>query len=142
MNRKLVVIIFTVLLNSCELIVIGTKTTPQVKEFVDYNQKTPLGTIYLFKAELDSNNISAASELLAASDGRFLAYQRYEKFDEVSRFKRMMSLKEITDVEGDKISENLYKYKLEFDYRRTVTFVTNKISNNWFITDMEGYERQ
>ncbi len=121
-------------LNGCELIRIGAK--PINKEVIDAAQDTPAGAVYLFKIELDSSNVTAASRILADISGRhYLAVERYENYLEIARMKRLMSSKPITYISLDTISENKRKVHLELDYIRIVSFKTEKISDYWFITD-------
>jgi hypothetical protein len=118
------------LLGGCELFVIGTKKEP----VVEVNQNSALGAIYLFKAELDSNNIRAATEVFANPNGKpILAIEKYEMFDELDRIRRLIGSKPITLVETDSLSLSTLRVNMEFDYLRTVKFTTAKISDNWYI---------
>ncbi len=139
--KKIVLIMLMLGISSCELVVIGTRANIALPDRVEYNQKTALGAIYLFKAELDSNNVPAASQLLIKENGdTYLAIERYEKFYEINRFRRMMSSNEITDIKSEMEISNTIKYKIEFGFRRKVMFTALKIKNNWFITNMDSYE--
>lgn len=139
--RKIFFIVLLLSLSACELIIIGTRAPSITEEIIEYNQNSALGAIYLFKAELDSNNVPAASHLLKKQDGdNYLAIERYEKFYEIHRIKRMISTKEVTDVKSENYGVNSVKYNLEFDFRRRLFFTALKIDNNWFITDMGSHE--
>lgn len=137
MIKIIFVILIPVLFYGCELIIIGTKSNVQIAEIVEYNQKTALGTIYLFKAELDSNNVPAASQLMKQSDGKsYLAIERYEKFYDIHRFRRIMAMSEITDISSEAISGDKMKYNLEFNFRKKLYFNALKVENNWYITEV------
>ncbi|MBX3043582.1 MAG: hypothetical protein KIT33_03285 [Candidatus Kapabacteria bacterium] len=140
MNR-LLVILSSFLICGCELVVVGTRADFATQNYVEFNQKSALGAIYLFKAELDSNNVPAASQMIKQEDGMaYLAIERYEKFYDIHRIKRMISLAEITDIKADTLSSNQMRYNLEFNFRRKLFFNALKVENNWFITDMGNYE--
>lgn len=140
--KNWIFILFLSLFNTgCELIVIGTRAIPETREIVEYNQKSALGTIYLFKAELDSNNVPAASNFIRKSDGdKYLAIERYERFYDIHRVRRMISSHEITDIKFDSFRNDMLVYKLEFNFRRKLYFNALKIDNDWYITDMGNYE--
>lgn len=139
--KKIVLIMLMIGLSSCELIVIGTRANIESPVRVEYNQKTALGTIYLFKAELDSNNVPAASQLLIKESGdAYLAIERYEKFYDINRFRRMMLSSEITDIKTEMENSNTIQYKIEFGFRRKLLFTSLKVNNNWFIINMDSYE--
>lgn len=141
MKRLAFIILFSMVFTSCELIVIGTKTDTTLPEVIEYNQKSALGTIYLFKAELDSNNVPAASNMLKKPDGNtYLAIERYERFYDIHRFRRMISSREITDISSVVLSPDRMRYNLEFDFRRKLYFTASKIENTWFITEMGNHE--
>lgn len=136
MKQFAYIFVCTMMLASCELIVIGTKR--QAVQFIDVSQNSALGAVYLFKTELDSNNVPAAVQILAKPDGsKYLAIQQYEMYSEISRFKRIMSHREITSVITDTVSANTYKMNVELDYRRNFTFTAFKISNDWFIVGLQ-----
>ena len=52
---------------SCEAFVIGQNASGQPP--VERSQKTSIGVAYLFKAEIDSNNVSAATDLMLHQSG-------------------------------------------------------------------------
>jgi len=125
-------ILLMLVLNSCELITIGSKK----QKPIEISQRTPIGTVLLFKTELDSNNIPAATRILAKSDGKqFLAVQKYELYDEVARLQRLISNKKITSVISDSLTESSYKIKVELDYLKSISFTTSRINDFWYIVD-------
>lgn len=142
MMRKLFfVILISLTLAGCELIVIGIRQPTTDKLFVDYSRNSAIGTIFLFKAELDSNNVPAASDYFIKPDGNYYsAYEKYEKFYDIFRVKRMISATEITEVKTDTLTNSKFKYKLEFDYRRKLFFTAIKIENSWYISEVENYD--
>jgi hypothetical protein len=141
MNKYFFIILISFFTTGCEIFTIGTKSFAPVKEIVEYNQNSALGTIYLFKAELDSNNVPAATQLIAKPEGEYyLAFERYEKFYDIFRIKRMISNTEITKIDTESQSGNQIKYALEFNYKRKVLFTTLRIENNWYITEVGNNE--
>ncbi len=130
--NKVFAIIFLIAFSGCEVFVIGTKH--KQKELVDYNQKTPIGAVYLFKTELDSNNIPAATHILANPKGeRYLAIEQYEMYDEIARINRLISLKPITAFTMDTLPDNSFRIDVEFDYLKSMGFTTQKIDDYWYI---------
>ena len=141
MEKIVIIILFSIYVSGCELIVIGTKADINMPELVSFDQNSALGAIYLFKAELDSNNVPAATQLIAKPEGTaYLALERYEKYFDIYRIKRMISSREITHINSDTLTGGRMKYNLEFDYLRKMYFTALKIENNWYITEMGSYE--
>ncbi len=136
MTKRLLfyILILPLLLVGCELFVISAPKYDK-PEVIDISQRTPLGVVYLFKAELDSDNLYGALSVLANSKGnRYLAIERYEMKNEVSRIKRMIANRKITEVKTDTLSAHTFNISLEFDYSKRLNFTTSKISDAWFIT--------
>jgi len=132
MNRFISIAIGVMMLTSCELIVIGSKKAPPI----EINQNSALGAIYLFKTELDSNNVPAATQILADPKGNvYLAFEKYEMYDEIARIGRIISHKPITSVKTDSLTATSYRINMEFDYIKAISFTTAKIQNNWYIVD-------
>jgi len=142
MNLKILYIIALLIttlfaINSCELIVIGKK--PGEQKPTHYNRYTPTGSVVLFKTELDSNNVPAATDILASKDGKkLLALSRYEIEYEIERVRRVISKRTITNIIKDTISPHNIKVTLELDYYRYVSFNTSEINKLWYITNYEG----
>ncbi|MFP4529435.1 MAG: hypothetical protein ACLFQX_12885 [Candidatus Kapaibacterium sp.] len=131
MKQAAIFISMAFIFAGCELFVIGT---PHKEPAPEINQNSALGAIYLFKAGLDSNNIRAATEIFANSDGSpVLAVEKYEMFDELDRMRRLIGSKPVTLVKTDSITRTTYDIRMEFDYLRTVLFTASKISDNWYI---------
>lgn len=136
MKNISVFVLFAILLSGCEVFVIKAPYRHSNMEVIDLSQRTPLGAVYLFKAELDSNNIFGALAILAAPSGQqYLAIERYEKKDEVSRIRRMIASRKITDITTDTLSTDTFNIKMEFDWTRKIQFTASKISDSWYITD-------
>lgn len=131
MKNIIFILVSMEILTACELIVIGTKR----QEIFEINQSSPIGTIFLFKAELDSSNIAAATQLLAHPNGsKYLAYEKYELFDDIARLKNIISNKPVTYIKADTLSNNHCKVTVELDYLKTIQFTTLRFDDKWFIT--------
>lgn len=133
MMKKILILLILIGLSSCELIVLTSKKKNKAMEL---SQRTPVTTVFLFKSELDSNNIKAASELLLQSNGApYMAIQKYELFDELSRLKRIIGGKPVTSYAADSLSPVNYTVKMEIDYLKLMTFSAMKVNDAWFITN-------
>ncbi|GAB1430900.1 hypothetical protein MASR2M18_17340 [Ignavibacteria bacterium] len=123
-----------VLLAGCELFVFGTKRSP----IIEISQKSSLGAVLLFKAELDSNNTMAATEILAGKDGRkLLAIEKRDMVDEIARIGRLISKKPITRLFADTLTPDKHSVLLELNYLKKMTFSTLRINSAWYITDIQ-----
>jgi len=137
MKKILTLLILLNLLNSCEIIVIGQKTPIKQRIIVNYNQQTSDGTIYLFQAEIDNDNSYSAVDLLANNNGTImLAYDRYEKFYEIERFKRRNMNVPITNIRTNQVSNNKSIKVVEYDLYRNIQFNVVKIDTLWYIVDI------
>lgn len=136
MKRIFILIIFSFFISGCELFVIGEeKPAPVV---IDLNQNSSLGTVYLFKAELDSNNIPGATDLLAKPDGsRYLALERYEMWWDVARFARMINNLQVTMIKTDTVGSADLRQKIEMNYLYNLNFNTVRINDIWYITNYD-----
>jgi hypothetical protein len=132
LKNLLILFLIIPFLNGCELWVIGGGPKTKV---IPINQQSSLGAVFLFKAELDSNNLRGASEILAQPTGDFfLAIEKYEMFEEIQRLARLISRKEITNFRTDTLTETNHKVIVNFDYVTEVSFNASRISDNWYIT--------
>lgn len=130
---KYIFIIILFVISGCELVRIGSSNNGQIHQ----NQETSIGAIYLFKAELESNNAFAASQIMATKQGtKFLAIDRYEMSDTIERYGRLLSGKQITSISTDTLNETAHSVNLEFDYMKRMTFSMRKIDKQWFITSI------
>lgn len=134
MKKTALLIIFTIVTCSCELIIMDNKRS--ISKSVSIDQDSPAGTVYLLKVELDSNNIYAASTVFASpSGGKLLAIERYEMYDDISCLRRVLENKQLTSFRIDTLSPTQTKVYAEFDSIRIITFSTEKIQNRWFIVN-------
>ena len=105
---------------------------------LEYTQNTPLGVVSLFVNELNNNNVLAATELMAKQNRTlYSAAEKYEISAEVSRLKRFISGKEITNSSVDFIDDDLCNVTLEFDYIQKTVFKVIKIGAIYFIADYD-----
>lgn len=119
-------------LSGCELFVIGGGRRQEV---VEISQRSSVGVVYLFKAELDSNNTTAATELVVHSSGRkLLAVEKYELRDDMARWQRLLVHKPITGHAIDTVDPSTHVVDATFDRIRHVRFNTKQIDDAWFIT--------
>lgn len=121
------------LVSGCELFVVGGgRRAPQV---VERSQRTPIGVVYLFKEELDSNNTMAATELMVHSSGRkLLAVEKFEMKDEMARIQRLIANKPITEWAEDTLSASARDVRITLDHIRKMHFSTMLSGDSWFIS--------
>lgn len=131
-NAIFYAIVISFCITGCELITIGTPK----KQVIPLDQTSAIGSVLLFKSELDSNNIHGASRLLAKNNGKFLiAFEKLEKFPDISRLISIVNNMPITYYISDTLSDNQQKIFIEFDYLKQIAIYAYKINNSWFITD-------
>lgn len=135
--KKLVISLIAILFfTSCELFVIGTKKKPTI----EISQTSPLGTVFLFKAKLDSGKVEDASSLMLKQNGTpYLAIEKYEILDDLLRLSRVISLKTITDFRSDTLNTQTCTVFLEVDYIKKYKFQTLKVSDLWYITAYQNF---
>lgn len=122
---------------SCEMFVIGSPA-PKKKTTIIIDRSTAVGTVCLFKIELDSNNIMAAANMLATAKGEmYLASERYELTYDLGRLQRLLAGKPITKIDTDSLSDSNYNLNVEFNNTLVFQFSTIKIRDEWFITKYE-----
>jgi hypothetical protein len=120
------------MLTACELFVIGGATRQPV---VEISQRTSAGVVHLFKAELDSSNTAAATELVIHGSGRkLLAIEKYDMRDEMARWQRLLATKPITSYTIDTVDAATHDVEAVFDRIRYVRFSTKLVQDAWFIT--------
>jgi hypothetical protein len=136
MKKTAFIIICSLVLASCEMISISSRRAT-TRNF-ELSQKSPIGVLFLFKIELDSNNIPAASQFIARPEGtKLTAIEKYDMYSEIRLLQRIIRLKNVTHIKSDTLSKVMQRIELEFDYTRNVTFNTEKIKDNWFIVSIE-----
>lgn len=124
----------TIALASCELFVVGGGARQRA---VEVSQRTSIGVVYLFKAELDSNNTAAATELILHPSGRrLLAVEKYEMRDDMARWQRLLVGKPITAYAIDTLDQSSHSVETTFDHIRKVRVSTKRIEGTWYITKL------
>ena len=117
--KKLIFILLTILLNACEIIQIGEK--PQEVKTIIIARENPVGAVLLFKAELDSNNIPAATEYLATPTGhRILAIDKLNIYDELPMLRNKLKGLDISNIYQQSLDDNLIRVNIEFSYIRNL----------------------
>jgi hypothetical protein len=135
-KRSIVVCVALLMLCSCEVYKIGSVQT--VQSLPDIDQRSAQGVVYLFKNEIDSNNIVAAVRVFASEqDRQLLAIEKYEMKFDVERWGRSIAHKEITALRADTISSTRQSIKAEFNYSKALTFTTVRLGDKWFITSVK-----
>ncbi len=123
------------MLGGCDIIKLGGNPAPIIP---DLDQKTAQGVVRLFKAELDSNNVAAATRVLARENRQpYLAIEKYEKRYEIERLGRRIAHRNITGVKVDTLSSTSQRLHTEFSYIKEVTFTTAMLDNLWYIVSIE-----
>lgn len=134
--KNIIYILLIAALAGCEIFTIG----PDAPAVVPVNQESAVGSTYLFKAGLDSNNIYAVTQLLDNPDGKpMLGEDKYSYFADLERFTRVIANKPITNVITDSLSNDKIKVDLEFDYLKSITFTTERKDELWYITDYKEH---
>lgn len=129
-------LLFSLFTTSCELFVIGGSQRRQRQ--IERSQRTSPGVVHLFKAELDSGNTTAATELLRnATGGPLLAIEKFELADDLVRWKTVMSGKAITETSIDTVNPTVHNVRISVDYIRTMQFTTIAIQDFWWITKIQ-----
>jgi len=134
--KQLAYIITLFSLTACEIFTIGT----EAPVIIPVNQKSAIGSTFLFKAGLDSNNIYAVTQVLTNPNGMpMLADDKYSQFEDIERFSRLIGNKPITNVITDSLKDNKIKVDVEFDYLKSFSFTTERKDNAWYITSFTEY---
>lgn len=124
------------LVTGCELFVIGGGS-PRTR-VIERNQQSAEGVVYLWKAELDTNNLTAVTELMRHPSGRkFLAVERYELADDLERWRVIMAGKPITSSAVDTLSPTAHTVRAKVDYIRDVTFATIQQDGKWYVANVK-----
>ncbi len=142
-NRFLIVFFYSAalsisaLLSSCEVVRIASNER-QAQVLPDIDQRSSQGVVYLFKNEIDSNNITAAVRVFASEQQRqLLAIEKYEMKFDVERWGRSIARKDITALRADTISPTQHLVKAEFNYNKALMFNTVRLGDKWFITSVK-----
>lgn len=139
MNSRPFVIALTLTLlfatPSCAVFEVGGGRRDPV---IERNQLSSVGVVYLWKAEIDSNNLTAASELMRHRSGRsLLASERYDLTDDLKRWRTLLQNKPITSAVADTVNDSTHTIRTKMDYIRSVTFSTVKTQGKWWVAKVE-----
>lgn len=94
--------------------------------------------MYLFKNEIDSNNINAAVRVFASEQKRqLLAIEKYDMQFDIQRWGRSIARKDITALHADTLSPTNHLVKAEFNYNKALMFNTVRLGDKWFITSVK-----
>ena len=130
-------IVLLVALQSCQLIVLETKTT--TKNVFIANRNSPQGILNLYLLQLDSNDAYSATFLKTDSLGQYLSPSlQYELLFNSYRLGRQIARLPITRLKYDTITAENIILDVEFDYIRNVKFLTSKINNKWYIAEISS----
>ena len=134
--KYLLYIVLFFIVAGCEVFTIGSKS-PVV---IPVNQESAIGSAFLFKAGLDSNNIYVVTQILTKPDGNpMLADEKYSKFEEIERFYRLVGNKPITNVSTDSITSNKIIVDVEFDFLKSISFTSERVNKLWYIISYTEY---
>jgi hypothetical protein len=123
-------LLFTVM--GCEAFVIGS-SKPAV--IIERSQRSAVGVVHLFKAELDTGNITAATELMRNEDGKpFLALEKYEMQEEVARWMNRLDGKTITGTSTDTVNASSMVVHATLNHIMVIDVATLRIDSVWYIT--------
>lgn len=118
--------------SSCELFVIGEQGQDDA---IERSQQSSAGVVHLWKAELDSNNMMAVTELMRNANGTsLLAMQRYELAEDLEHWKNLIGDKPITATVIDTVASDKHVVQATVDYIRKVTFSTVRENSLWYVT--------
>lgn len=132
--KYILYIIFILILSACELIVIGEKPKAVEPQVIIIDRTNPIGAVLLFKSELDSNNIPAATEFLATPTGhKILAVNKIDFYYELPMLKNKLKNLEISNIYEDNLDDNLTRVNIEFGYIRNLICDTKKIDSLYYI---------
>jgi len=131
---KYLFIISLFFMASCELVKIGSGNSG----IINPTQENAIGTVYLFKAELDSGNMIGASELLIQKNGtHMIAKDRHSTFPQLERIAHTIKGTDIAYFTTDTLNANTYNIRCSFNYLHTFTFSLLKSDNSWFISEIK-----
>ena len=140
-SNGLRVLVAALMLTSCELFVVGTPVKPRL--VIERSQRTSPGVVHLFKAELDSGNTTAATELMVSSSGRpLLAVEKYELSDDLTRWKSVMAGQPVSDTHVDTINPETHEVVITLDYVRKMNFSTIRRDGSWWVTKVTDPQRR
>lgn len=116
----------------------GQRRTP----IIERSQRTSAGVVHVFKAEIDSGNTTAATELMVGTSGRpLLAVEKYEMADDLVRWRSVMAGIPISETRVDTVSESVHDVTITIDYIRKMQFGTLRKDGQWWITKITDLRR-
>lgn len=131
---KFLLIISLFFFASCELVKIGSGNAG----IINPTQENAIGTVHLFKAELDSGNMIGASELFIHNSGKQMsAKDRYATFPQLERVSHSIKGKDIAYFTIDTLNPESYSIRCSFAYLNTLTFSLLKSDKAWFISEIK-----
>ncbi len=102
---------------------------------IERNQRTSVGVVYLWKAELDSNNLVALTELMRHASGRkLLATEKYDLADDLAHWQNVIGDKPITSSSVDTLSKTSHNVHATINKIRVVTFTTLFDTDAWYVS--------
>lgn len=135
MKRLAIIFALMFSLTACELIHISSPKK-QNAFLVNIDQNSALGTVYLFKAEIDSGYIIGAAKTLAKPDGsRYLPIEKLDLYGDIQRIAREIKSRKITNINIDTLAPANFNIAMEFDYTKIFNFRTIKIDDLWYISE-------
>lgn len=136
-----IVLCIAALVTGCELFVVGAPGRSRM--VIERSQRSSAGVVHLFKAELDSGNTTAATELMVNNSGRpLLAVEKYELADDLTRWKSIMSGQPISETTIDTIGPEAHDVIVTLDYIRKMNFSTLRRDGSWWITKVTDPQRK
>lgn len=134
--RTALIALFVVFqVSGCELFVIGSSSG---KRPVERTQKSAEGVVHLWKAELDTGNLPAMTELMLHPSGRtLLAIERHELSDDLEHWRNIIGGKPITATISDTLSAASFNVTITVDYINTVRFQTLNKQGLWYIVSVK-----
>lgn len=131
---KYYLFIILILLSSCELIVIGE--IPKEVKTITISRSNPVGTVLLFKTELDSNNIAAATDFIATPTGhKIMAVNKLDYYTELPMLRNKLKNLEISNIYEQHLDGNLVRVNVEFGYIRNLICDTKKLDSFYYIVN-------
>lgn len=132
---RLVCLLFSLSLVGCEIVTIKAEYKRKAKK-IDLVQDSPEGAVYLFKAELDSNNTYSAADFFLRNGDKYLAIERLDLVDEADRFKRIFAEKQITTNKIDTLANSNVSIATQLNYAKNIKFLTTKKDTLWYISEI------
>lgn len=134
-------VIVALSLSGCELFIIGNSKRIVVPD--ERSQRTSAAVAHLFKAEIDTGNTVAATELMVTATGTpLLALHKYELGDDLARWRTIMAGKPVTSTVVDTISQRQHNVSLTVDYTRVVHFSALLHDSKWWITSIHDEQKK